>query len=106
MTAKNLDRKGNWRDQILGIHVTEKERERLESLAASEGVDKRKYVLKCLEDSRIHVFPNKRLAIKLVEQVQETYDLLIQNQDLIQTSSAEYLETVSVLEKALKNKGR
>jgi len=101
MAPRNLDKKGRWRDQILGIHVTESERARLEELAVSAGTNKRKYLIDCLEDSTIHVAKNTRIASLLEERLRNVRTRLLQAHEIIDASEEEYNEALFLLEKAL-----
>lgn len=69
MSAKNLDKKGRFRDKVIAFRVSSKENEILERKVALSGITKQDYLIKCIEEVTINIEPNFYILKSLVREL-------------------------------------
>ena len=104
MTAKNRDKYGQWRDITLGFRVPRSYKERVDMLADSNGMSRRNYILKCLENSEIFVRPNRRCYEILKGFLEDVYEIMLKI-SVLSTENEKICRAICKVEKALDERG-
>ena len=104
MTAKNRDKYGQWRDITLGFRVPKAYKERVDMLADSNGMSRRNYILKCLENSEIFVRPNRRCYEILKGLLEDVYEIMLKI-SVLSTENEKICRAICKVEKALDERG-
>ena len=65
MTEKSRDIHGNWRDIIIGVRVSECQYNKVMELINMEGINKREFIRKKLENSQIRCMKNRKAYMVL-----------------------------------------
>lgn len=104
MTAKNRDKYGQWRDITLGFRVPKAYKERVDMLADSNGLSRRNYILKCLENSEIFVRSNRRCYGILKGFLEDVYEIMLKI-SVLSTENEKICRVICKVEKALDERG-
>ncbi|MCC8080635.1 MAG: hypothetical protein LIO80_01240 [Lachnospiraceae bacterium] len=92
MSAKNLDRKGRWRNKVVAFRVSPEEDEQIEAAVRLSGLTKQDYIIRRLQEQEVVVVGNPRVykALKnelarVLEELQRINDSNEVNTDLLNT---------------------
>ena len=73
MSAKNLDKKGRWRNKTVAFRVSSEEWDLINRYVALSGLQKQDYILKRLTEKEIIVRGNPKVYKALKNELQKVY---------------------------------